>query len=221
MLTADLYWSFRSPYSYLATRRIVAMEAEYELSIKLRVVHPLAIRAPEFFERSNPLMQAYVAMDTRRVAEYLNIPFMWPQPDPVVTDPTRRKFAVEQPYIFWLSRLGVEAARQGRGLAFANEVSQVLWGGQVRNWHLGEHLAGAASRAKLELSKLESNICLPGADHDSEISDNHRALTDAGHWGVPTLVFQGEPFFGQDRLEICLHRMKQRGLLPRGEYLQT
>ena len=162
MLTADLYWSFRSPYSYLATRRIVAMEAEYELSIKLRVVHPLAIRAPEFFERSNPLMQAYVAMDTRRVAEYLNIPFMWPQPDPVVTDPTRRKFAVEQPYIFWLSRLGVEATRQGRGLAFANEVSQVLWGGQVRNWHLGEHLAGAASRAKLELSKLESQYLSAG-----------------------------------------------------------
>lgn len=218
MLTADLYWSFRSPYSYLATRRIVAMEAEYDLDIKFRVVHPLAIRMPEFFERSNPLMQAYVAMDTRRVAEFLDIPFSWPQPDPVVVDATRRKFAVEQPYIFWLSRLGVEATRQGRGLAFANEVSQVLWGGQVNNWHMGDHLASAASRAGLEFSKLEAAIRLPGADHDSEISDNHRALANVGHWGVPTLVFQGELFFGQDRLEFCLRRMKQHGLAARNKY---
>ena len=216
MLTVDLYWSFRSPYSYLATRRIVAMEAEYELNIRFRVVHPLAIRAPEFFERSNPLMQAYVAMDTRRVAEFLDIPFVWPQPDPVVVDATRRKFAVEQPYIFWLSRLGVEAARQSRGLAFANEVSQILWGGEVRNWHESDHLARAAHRAGLSLTNLESAIHAGGADHDAEISDNHRALERVGHWGVPTLVFKGEPFFGQDRVEMCMWRMKKHGLVKRG-----
>ena len=28
----------------------------------------------------------------------------------------------------------------------------------------------------------------------------------AGHWGVPTFVINGEPFFGQDRIEtICWH----------------
>jgi 2-hydroxychromene-2-carboxylate isomerase len=191
------------------------MEAEYDVRVGFRVVHPLAIRTPEFFERSNPLMQAYVAMDTRRVAEFLGIPFVWPRPDPVVVDAATRKFAVEQPYIFWLSRLGIEAARRGRGLAFADEVSRMLWGGEVRDWHQGDHLAGAASRAGLVLAELEAAISAQGADHDAEIADNHAALTAAGHWGVPTLVFRNEPFFGQDRLEICLQRMKQHGLRAR------
>jgi hypothetical protein len=29
------------------------------------------------------------------------------------------------------------------------------------------------------------------------------------------MVFEGEPFFGQDRFDLLLWRMKQRGLEPR------
>jgi len=38
---------------------------------------------------------------------------------------------------------------------------------------------------------------------------------EAGHWGVPTRVFEGEPFFGEDRLDVLLWRLKQKGLRPR------
>jgi 2-hydroxychromene-2-carboxylate isomerase len=37
-------------------------------------------------------------------------------------------------------------------------------------------------------------------------------LDEAGHWGVPTLVFEGEPFFGQDRIETLRWRLDQVGL---------
>jgi hypothetical protein len=37
----------------------------------------------------------------------------------------------------------------------------------------------------------------------------------AGHWGVPTFVFEGEPYFGQDRMDLLLWRLRQRGLRPR------
>jgi 2-hydroxychromene-2-carboxylate isomerase len=37
-------------------------------------------------------------------------------------------------------------------------------------------------------------------------------LRAAGHWGVPTMVFEGEPFFGQDRFDMLVWRMQQRGL---------
>ena len=50
---------------------------------------------------------------------------------------------------------------------------------------------------------------------DAEIADNQAALEAAGHWGVPTLVFDGEPFFGQDRIELAVWRMKQKGLVER------
>ena len=37
-LSFDLYWSFRSPYSYLATGRIVALARQYDLELRVRPV---------------------------------------------------------------------------------------------------------------------------------------------------------------------------------------
>ena len=51
--------------------------------------------------------------------------------------------------------------------------------------------------------------------YEASLAENDRALRAAGHWGVPTMVFEGEPFFGQDRFDILVWRMKQRGLEPR------
>ena len=50
---------------------------------------------------------------------------------------------------------------------------------------------------------------------DEEIAANQDALEAAGHWGVPTLVLDGEPFFGQDRVEMAIWRMGQKGLAKR------
>jgi len=47
-LDVDLYWSFRSPYSYLATARIVALTRRYDVDVRLRVVLPLAVRVNPF-----------------------------------------------------------------------------------------------------------------------------------------------------------------------------
>jgi len=50
---------------------------------------------------------------------------------------------------------------------------------------------------------------------DAEIAANQDALEASGHWGVPTLVFGSEPFFGQDRIEMAQWRMEQQGLAKR------
>ena len=50
-LSVDVYWSFRSPYSYLATGRLVRFQAHYDLEINVKPVLPLAVRSPEFFQR--------------------------------------------------------------------------------------------------------------------------------------------------------------------------
>ena len=47
------------------------------------------------------------------------------------------------------------------------------------------------------------------------ISTNQADHTKAGHWGVPTCAFRGEPFFGQDRLDVLLWRLEQNGLAER------
>jgi hypothetical protein len=41
-LAVDVFWSFRSPYSYLATPRLVRLATEYDVDVTVRVVLPIA-----------------------------------------------------------------------------------------------------------------------------------------------------------------------------------
>ena len=153
-LTADLYFSFRSPYSYLSAARYRDLTRTHDVDIVLRPVYPLAIRQPEFFAEGNKLAGRYIVIDSFRSAQMLGIPFRWPKPDPVVQDFATREISKDQPYIYRIVRLGQAAARRGKGLAFADEVSRVLWCGEVDNWHEGSHLADAAKRAGLDFAEL-------------------------------------------------------------------
>lgn len=213
-LSIDLYWSFRSPYSYLATPRLVDMARDYDLDIKVRPVYPLAVRQPHFFDRVTAQWVAYLLRDTFRIAEMHDIPYRWPRPDPVKIDLETRYAVPDQPYIHRLTRLGCAAEEDGHGLAFLDEVSRVIWGG-TENWHEGDHLAKAAARAGLDLAALDARMDADPGKYEAIIQANQKAHDDAGHWGVPCMVFQDEPFFGQDRLDVLLWRLKQNGLQAR------
>jgi len=214
-LQVDLFWSFRSPYSYLATPRAVALEAEYDLKFNVRPVYPLAVRDATFFQRVDPLFGPYLFRDTARIAEYLKLPYGWPRPDPVVVDMANQKAAAHQPHIHRLTRLGVNASEKGRGLPFISEVSKLIWGGTVDGWDQGDHLARAADRAGLDLATMDREIADQPESYERVIEQNQAAHRAAGHWGVPTFVFDGEPFFGQDRIDLLVWRLKQRGLTAR------
>lgn len=214
-LKADLFFSFRSPYSYLAVGRYRSMAEEYDLDITLRTVLPIAIRDPSILFTGNPNVGRYIVRDCMRAGEFLGIPIQWPRPDPVVQNLMTREIAAEQPHIHRLCRLGQAATRRGKGLAFAAEVAPLIWDGTVEGWNEGDHLAGAATRAGLDFAELEAEAAKDAAALDAEIAENQQALEAAGHWGVPTLVFEGEPFFGQDRIDMAKWRMKQKGLSKR------
>ena len=133
----------------------------------------------------------------------------WPSPDPIVQNTETLEVSSEQPYIYRLSCLGVEAQRRGKGIDFAYEVSHLLFGGAT-DWDQGEHLQNAVSRAGLDLDTLDSAI-IDGAQLE-EIESNQKALENAGHWGVPTFVYEGEPFFGQDRIDTLRWHLTKCGL---------
>ena len=215
-LKADWFVSFRSPYTYLAEARVFDLTQAYDLDLALRPVFPIAIRDPGFFQTVNPKWPPYLLHDTKRVAEQQGIAFRWPQPDPVVMNNQTREISPDQPYIRPITYLGVEAARRGRGVPFFHEAMQAIWNGSVTDWHEGDHLAGAAKRTGLDLAQMKAAIDGNEAGYEAEIAANQDALDSAGHWGVPTLVFEGEPFFGQDRIELFVWRLKQKGLAARG-----
>ncbi|SFP13739.1 2-hydroxychromene-2-carboxylate isomerase [Qipengyuania nanhaisediminis] len=213
-LTAELYFSFRSPYSYLSVGRYRGMTEEFDLKIALRPVYPLAIRQPDFFERNHPNWLGYTMRDMIRVAQFHEIPFGAPRPDPIIQDMATRQIADDQPYIRRVTRMGQAAARRGAGLVFAAEAGRMIWGGQ-ENWHEGGHLDRALEAAGLGVEEIIAEVQGDAETLDAEIATNQEALEAAGHWGVPTLVFDGEPFFGQDRIEMVKWRMEQKGLEKR------
>jgi len=214
-LSYDLYWSFRSPYSYFVTKRLVALERDYDVACKVRVVYPIAVRQPEFFDKNDPLWLPYFMRDIFRCAEFLGLPFGWPSPDPVVMDMATRTYPKEQPYIYRLTQLGQAATEADKGLAFLDEVSALIFGGAVRDWHVGDHLARATERAGLDLATLDAQIAADSDRYDTAIKANQDAQRVGGHYGVPLMVFDNEPFYGQDRFDQMKWRMAQKGLARR------
>jgi len=118
-LSVDLFFSFRSPYSYLALPKTLKLVADYDATVNLRPVYPLAVRVPGFFKRTNPQFLRYVGLDSRRVAEHANIPYRFPHPDPIVQDLTTLDVAEHQPYIHRLTRLGAAAQVEAHALALS------------------------------------------------------------------------------------------------------
>jgi 2-hydroxychromene-2-carboxylate isomerase len=214
-LSVDLYFSFRSPYSYLALPRTVKMVADYDVAVTLRPVYPLAVRVPGFFKKTNPQFLRYVAIDSVRVAERESIPYRFPRPDPIVQDLTTLEVAEHQPYIHRLTRLGALAQAEGRSLEFTFAIARVLWDGSVKSWNEGDHLARAAEAAGFDLAAMDKAIEADPDRYEEIIAGNEKDHAASGHWGVPTFVFDKEPFFGQDRIDLLIWRMESKGLTRR------
>ncbi|WP_337186401.1 DsbA family protein [Phenylobacterium sp.] len=211
-LQVDVFWSFRSPYSYLATTRIAEIAARYDVDMRIRPVYPLAVRVDGFFDRQDPRWLMYLGRDCYRTAQMLGMTFGPPRPDPIVMNLATREIPREQPYIRRLTHLGQAACEAGRGIPFICEVARIIWDGQTDGWDRGDHLARATARAGLDLPTLDAVVAAEGERLEAEVQASHAALDAAGHWGVPTFVFEGEPFFGQDRIDVLLWRLRQHGL---------
>jgi 2-hydroxychromene-2-carboxylate isomerase len=173
---------------------------------------PIAVRSKETLFTRDKSRVRYIIIDSMRRAELLGMKIGFPSPDPIVQNMETFEVAPEQPYIHRLTGLGVEAARRGKGVDFAYHVSHLIWGGEP-GWNEGDKLSEATAKAGLDLSDLDAAIAAnnPSAD----IVENQAALEAAGGWGVPTMVFRGEPFFGQDRIDTLRWRLDKAGVKRR------
>lgn len=208
--SVDVYWSFRSPYSHLVTPALLRLGEEYDVDVQLRVVLPIAVRMKEAVFGADAVRRvSYILKDAFRQGEMLGIPTTMPQPDPLVQDMNTFMVADEQPLIFDLCKLGVEANRRGAGVAFAHNVTSLIFGG-VAGWNEGDHLAQAAAKAGLDLDDMKR--ATKDGDQLDEVEQNQKTLDAVGHWGVPTMVVRGEPFFGHDRMDTLCWRLDQYGL---------
>ena len=94
----DLYFSFRSPYSYLILPRILKLKKESNIDINFKLVYPIAIRMPDWFEKKNIFFFLSTMSDFKKKAKQLDMPLNLPvKPDPIKQNIFTAKIAKNQP----------------------------------------------------------------------------------------------------------------------------
>lgn len=201
----DVWYSLQSDYCYFLLDRLLRL-SEAGVTVVIRPVLGLVLRMPEATRNRSALEQRYFETDTRRTADHLGLPYAYPNPSPIAFEPGSLWVAAkEQPRIERLFRLYVGVNRQGKGLAFLDHVGRGLWNGENPGWDRSGFLPEALARIGLDHDTL-----MEETDWDSavvELDANHHTMLAAGHWGVPLMAYEGEPFYGQDRFDQLLWRM--------------
>ena len=212
----DLYFSYRSPYSYLILPRMLKLKEKYDIEINFKVVYPIAIRMPEWFEGKNFFTFFFFKMiDMRLQAKKLGIPFTSKlKPDPIRQNIMTGKISSHQPYIFDICHLGQMAQMKGVGMEFAFEVSSLIFGG-VENWNTDENLSEAAKKVGLDLNQLRESVNVHEEEIIGQIKQNQVYQLNAGHHGVPLTVIGDKHFFGQDQFDKIMETLKENGLKER------
>lgn len=178
--TLTLFFSFRSPYSWLALARIGDFIAAHGLALELRPVLPMVTRGlpvPDDKRR-------YIVSDAAREARRHGIPFGR------ICDPLGQ--GVEN-----CCALMPYAESHGRGLAFAQHAMRAAWAE-------GRSLAAARSLQRVvEAAGLDwagAREALADEAWRGLVEHNRRAMTERGIWGVPAFTIGDLVLWGQDRL---------------------
>jgi len=197
VLTVDYYLAPQSPYSYLGHERFLRIAKAAGALINVLPVDlgnrvfpvsgglPLAKRAPQ--------RQAYRLVELKRFSEWLDVPLN-PQPRffPVNPDDAAKLvIAVAQ-------KDGTDAA-----FALTLALMRALWV-EERNIADEATLAALVAAQGLPAQRLED--AHSQAAHERYEANTQQAI-DAGVFGAPSYVIDGEIFWGQDRLDFVERRL--------------
>ncbi len=213
----DVYWSMRSPYCYIALDRLLKIREDYDVDLNLKVIWPIAIKDPDFFIGIQKYMEyrvPYQDLDTTRSAAFNDVPYRYPDPDPVKQGPNFGPVLPmeQQDLIKLLTYTAVAATEMGKGWEYLDQVSRMMWNGSIRGWDKDDHLKNAIERAGIDGEKLIAEVKANPEKYEALVNKHQAGQDKAGFGGVPLMVFNEENFFGQDRIDQLLWRMEQYGI---------
>lgn len=176
----DMFFSLRSPYSYLAMMRAPQFAERWRAELVLKPVLPMVMRSlPVPREK-----RFYIVRDVKREADRYGLPFG------KIADPVgpgvERGLAI-------LHR----AIPDGAGVAFAKSFFTAVWADGI-DAASDSGLRKIVERAGLDWSYAEA--ALADESWREAVEANRRELFALGHWGVPTFRIGDRATFGQDRL---------------------
>jgi 2-hydroxychromene-2-carboxylate isomerase len=192
MTNVDFFYSFRSPYSYLAAPRAFALADAYDVEVTFHGVIPMAMRG-----QSVPVAKRlHTLRDAKREADRLGLPF-GRLSDPI-GDGALRCLLV-----------AVHAADAGRVREFVLEAGRAIWS-QATDVAGDAGLRGVCERAGLDWADCAAALADP--EVRARVDAATARLADLDHWGVPVFVLGGELYWGQDRIEDVERALDGAGL---------
>ncbi|MBS0317849.1 MAG: 2-hydroxychromene-2-carboxylate isomerase [Proteobacteria bacterium] len=193
----DYYFAPHSPWTYLGHTRFVAMVRATGarvrvLPVDLGQVFPVSGGLP--LPKRAPQRQAYRLVELKRFSEHLALPLhAKPRCFPVSSDDAARLIvAVDQ-------HDGTDAALRIAGAALA-----AVWA-EERNIADEKTLLELLAEQGLAPERLEQSHSQ--AAHE-QFDANTRQAIEAGVFGAPCYIVDGEMFWGQDRLDFVERRLR-------------
>jgi len=190
------YFAPQSPWTYLGHARLAALlrQSRREVSVlpaDLGKVFPVSGGLP--LPKRAPQRQAYRLVELKRFAEHLGVPLnVQPRYFPVDGNPAALLITAVQQYD------GTEAA-----MALAGAILAACWA-QERDIANEGTLLELLAECDLPDERLkQSRESATQARYDA----NTQAAIDAGIFGAPTYIVDGEMFWGQDRLDFVARKL--------------
>jgi 2-hydroxychromene-2-carboxylate isomerase len=188
--TVELFFSVRSPYSYLGLEYARELVDVTGVNIRLKPVLPMLMRGMKV-----PIAKRqYILSDVSREARVKGIKFG------KINDPlglaTKRAMAI-----------GFSVMKEGYGLEFFSAFTRSVW---------SEGIDGTSDEGLsliLEKSGLSSNwinLAMPESDWKKMADTNQQDMLMSGSWGVPTFRVGNTVLWGQDRMWAVLEALKQQ-----------
>ena len=184
----EMFYSFRSPYSYLALKSAFRIADAFGLKLAIRPVLPMVMRG--LAVPKNKLV--YIVKDAAREAKRLGIPFGKFE-DPVGKGVERCMAA------FYYAR------EQKRERDFVKAAGIAIFGKGI-DVAQDEGMQVVAERAKLFWPDVKA--VLADDAWRGDVEENREVLTEAGLWGVPVFRIGDRTFWGQDRDWLLARRIE-------------
>ena len=180
-----MYWSVRSPYSYIAIVRARQLAKYYQVPLVVKPVLPMVMRRMQVPGNK----KTYIQLDAKREASACGLEFG------KVADPLGK--GVERCYALY------EYARsQDKGLDFLENYARGVWSQGIRS----ETDAGLKKIVEsVGLNWQEAKKLLQDKTWQNWTQRNLAGLYDNDLWGVPSFTYGDVSVFGQDRID-CLER---------------
>lgn len=175
-----IYWSARSPYSYLGLVRAIQLTQHYQIPLIIKPVLPMMMRGLNVPQ----VKKMYIFLDTKREAQKLGLPYGF------VADPLGP--AVERCYAL-LDYARNENKLQDFLLSFARAVNSE---GIRAETDTGMKVIVERCGLNWPTAKQQLN----NDQWKSEVDSNLNEMYQHGCWGVPSFCYGDQTFWGQDRL---------------------